>query len=186
MSSSETSHAELRRALRRWRRDRRGSAAIEFALVAPMFFGLLFAILEVGLTFFAGQVLENGLQQSARKMFTHQAADTGMTQQQFTDDLCGRVSMLMDCTKLRVNVSVTAAGASIPILNPISADGKFVENFNYQNPQPNTAETVVVSAFYQWPLAVTQLGYSIANIDAGTANGKYLLAAMAAFRVEPR
>jgi hypothetical protein len=45
---------------------------------------------------------------------------------------------------------------------------------------------VVVSAFYQWPLFVTQLGYSIANIDPGTANGKYLLASMVAFRVEPR
>ncbi|HWV97124.1 MAG TPA: TadE/TadG family type IV pilus assembly protein [Xanthobacteraceae bacterium] len=185
MSPSEHPHAVLCRALRRWRRSQHGSAAIEFALVAPMFFGLLFAILEIGLTFFAGQVLENGLQQSARLMFTHQAADSNMTQQQFTDDLCSRVSMLLDCTKLRVNVSVTAEGAPITIKSPIDANGQFVDNFTYQNPQPNTRETVVVSAFYQWPLAVTQLGYSIANIDAGTANGKYLLASMAAFRVEP-
>jgi Flp pilus assembly protein TadG len=186
MPSFETSHAGLRHALRRWRRNQRGSAAIEFALVAPMFFGLLFAIFEIGITFFAGQVLENGLQQSARKMFTHQAADDGMTQQQFVEDLCGRVSILMDCTKLRVNVSVTAAGAPITIKNPISAAGDFVDNFNYENPQPNTKETVVVRAFYQWPLAITQIGYTIANINAGTPNGKYLLAAMAAFRVEPR
>ena len=74
MPSSGKPHADLRRVLRRWRRNQRGSAAIEFALVAPMFFGLLFAIFEIGITFFAGQVLENGLQQSARKMFTHQAA----------------------------------------------------------------------------------------------------------------
>lgn len=186
MSSSETSFAAPRRALLRWRNDRRGSAAIEFALVAPMFFGLLFSIFEIGLVFFAGQVLENGLQQSARKMLTHQAADSSMTQQQFITDLCGRVSILMNCANLRVNVSVTAAGAPITITTPIDANGKFVDSFNYQNPQPNTKETVVVSAFYQWPLMVSQLGYSIANIDAGTANGKYLLAAMAAFRVEPR
>lgn len=186
MSSSETSHAELRRALRRWRRDRRGSAAIEFALIAPIFFGLLFAIFEMGLAFFAEQVLENGLQQTARLMYTHQAADTGMTQKKFTDDLCDRVSMLLDCSKLRVNVSVTGAGEEIKILNPIAKSGEFVDNFSYQNPQPNTAETVVVSAFYQWPLIVTGLGYSMANIDAGTANGKYLLASTAAFRVEPR
>lgn len=186
MPSSETSHAELRCALRRWRRDRRGSAAIEFAFIAPMFFGLLFAIFEVALTFFAGQVLENGLQQSARKMFTHQAADSGMTQADFIADLCGRVSVLMDCSKLRVNVSVTAAGSPITIASPINSSGQFVDSFNYQNPQPNTKETVVVSAFYQWPLLLTGLGYSIANIDPGTANGKYLLASMSAFRVEPR
>lgn len=186
MSSSETSHAGLSAALRRWRRDRRGSAAIEFAFIAPMFFGLLFAILEIGLTFLAGTVLENGLQQSARKMFTHQAADTNMTQKQFIGELCSRVSVLMDCGKLRVNVSVTPAGAPISILSPIDKDGKFVDSFNYQNPNPNTAETVVVSAFYQWPLMLTQLGYSIANIDPGSANGKYLLASMTAFRVEPK
>ena len=38
-----------RRAMRRFRRNRaRGSAAVEFALVAPIFFGLLFAIIECG------------------------------------------------------------------------------------------------------------------------------------------
>ncbi len=69
-------------------------------------------------------------------------------------------------------------------MNPIDRDGKFVDNFQYQNPPPKA--TVVVSAFYQWPLFVTQLGYSIANIDPGTANGKYLLASTVAFRVEPK
>lgn len=184
MPSSETSHLGLRGALRRWRRDRRGSAAVEFAFIAPMFFGLLFAIFEIILTFIAGTVLENGLQQSARKMFTHQAADTNMSLDDFTKDLCGRVSVLLNCSGLRVNVSVTAPGAAITILNPIDKDGKFVDSFAYKNPQPQ--DTVVVSAFYQWPLFVTQLGFSIANIDAGTANGKYLLASTAAFRVEPK
>lgn len=181
MSSPEKSPAEPRRAS--WRRDQRGSALIEFALVAPIFFVLLFAIFEVALVFFAGQVLENGLQQTARKMYTHEAADTNMTKDQFVQKLCDQVSMLMDCSKLRVNVSITAPGDPITIINPISADGTFVDNFNYQNPQPQ--DTVVVSAFYPWPLAVTQLGYNMANIDANTPNGKYLLSAMAAFRVEP-
>lgn len=184
MPSSETSHASVRGALRRWRRDRRGSAVVEFAFIAPVFFGLLFAIFEIVLTFLAGTVLENGLQQSARKMFTHQAADSNMTQAQFIDNLCSQVSILLDCNKLRVNVSVVAPGQPITILNPLTSNGTFVDSFNYQNPQ--ASETVVVSAFYQWPLIATQLGYSIANIDPGSANGKYLLASTAAFRVEPK
>lgn len=183
MSPSETSHAKPRGILCRWRHDRRASAAVEFAFIAPMFFGLLFATFEIILTFLAGTVLENGLQQSARQMFTHQAADSNMTQAQFAQDLCGRVSVLLDCSKLRVNVSVFKPGQAITILNPVT-NGQFVDTFNYQNPQP--LDTAVVSAFYPWPLFVTQLGYSIANIDPGTANGKYLLASTAAFRVEPR
>jgi Flp pilus assembly protein TadG len=184
MPSSETSHVRLRGVLRRWRRDRRGSAAVEFVLIAPLFFGLLFATFEIILTFLAGTVLENGLQQSARVMFTHQAADSNMTQAEFTQDLCNRVSVLLKCGNLRVNVSVTAPGADITILNPIDRNGAFVDSFTYKNPQPQ--DTVVVSAFYQWPLFLTQLGFSIANVDAGTANGKYLLASTAAFRVEPK
>jgi Flp pilus assembly protein TadG len=50
--------AATRNALRRFHRNRRGVAAVEFALVAPLFFGLLFAIIEIGLMFFASQVLE--------------------------------------------------------------------------------------------------------------------------------
>lgn len=180
MPSSEKSYEKPRRAS--WRRDQRGSAAIEFALVAPIFFGLLFAIFEVALTFYAGQVLENGLQQTARLMYTNRAAN--MTKDQFVQALCDRVSMLMDCSKLRVNVSVTDEGQPITILSPLS-NGSFVDNFTYQVPQPNTKQTVVVSAFYLWPLVVTQLGYNLANVDANTPNGKYLLSSAAAFRVEP-
>ena len=54
--------------LRRFRRNRRGSAAVEFALVAPLFFGLLFAIIELAMVFFASQVLETATQDSARMM----------------------------------------------------------------------------------------------------------------------
>jgi len=47
-------------------RDRKGSAAVEFALVAPIFFALLFAVLETGFVFFAGQTLETVTQDVAR------------------------------------------------------------------------------------------------------------------------
>ena len=46
--------------MRRFRRNRRGSAAVEFALIATPFFALLFAIIETSIVFFAGQVLETG------------------------------------------------------------------------------------------------------------------------------
>ena len=65
MSSPAGSTAAARKALRRFRRNRRGSAAVEFALVAPVFFALLFAIIETAIVFFAGQVLETVTQDSA-------------------------------------------------------------------------------------------------------------------------
>lgn len=171
--------------LKRFKRNKQGSAAVQFALVAPMFFALIFAIIETSMVFFAGQVLETGTQDSARLMFTHQAADNNMTQAQFTQDLCNRISALFNCSGLYIDVKTYAPGTTITITQPIDGSGNFVNNFTYQAPPAGSPNTVVVRAFYQWPLYVTQLGYNIANIGRGSTNSKYLLAATAAFRVEP-
>jgi len=53
MSSPAASTVSVGGVLRRFRRSRGGSAAVEFALVAPLFFALLFAIIETAMMFFA-------------------------------------------------------------------------------------------------------------------------------------
>ncbi len=73
-------------------------------------------------------------------------------------------------------------GTVADLADPIVA-GSFVNTSAYQ--MPNPGDTVMVRAFYQWPLFVTQLGYNIANLGSSGANPKRLLAATAAFRVEP-
>jgi Flp pilus assembly protein TadG len=168
-------------AVRRFGRNRRGSTAVEFALVAPMFLALVFAILETALMFFAAQILEIGTQDTARLLFTNQAQGT-MSATQFHDNLCARVSVLMTCANLYVDVkafnSFTAITSS-DLADPIDAGGNFVNNFTY--PTPNPGDTVVVRAFYQWPIFVTRLGYNLSNMSGS----KKLLTATAAFRVEP-
>ena len=65
---------------RRFRRNRGGSAAVEFALVAPIFFALLFAIIESAMVFFASQLLETVTADSARLVMTGQAQTAATTQ----------------------------------------------------------------------------------------------------------
>ena len=183
MTSPALSAAAATKALRRFRRNRRGSAAVEFALVAPVFFALLFAIIETALVFFAGQVLETGVQDSGRLLFTNQSNCAGMSQADFKQNVCDRVSALMSCSGIDVDVRSYAAGTAITITNPIDGSGGYSPNFVYQPPACNTTtDTVVVRGFYQWPLVVTGLGYNIANIGRGTASSKRLLAATSAFR----
>jgi Flp pilus assembly protein TadG len=182
MSSPAGSTAAVRKALRHFRRNRRGSAAVEFALVAPVFFALLFAIIETALVFFAGQVLETGVQDSGRLLFTNQSNCAGMSQADFKQNVCDRVSALMSCSGIDVDVRSYAAGTAITIADPI-VGGAYASNSVYQPPACNTTDqTVVVRGFYQWPLVVTGLGYNIANIGRGTASSKRLLAATSAFR----
>ena len=185
-----------KRCFRRFRRDTRGSAAVEFSLIAVPFFALLFAIIETGLVFFGGQVLETAIQDAGRKIYTHQLQDQGLTaaqaKAQFMTDVCGLASTLMNCTAtggvgfVEVDVKYYPAGTAVTITDPINGAGNYDSSgFSFTLPPPGSTGTVVVRGFYQWPLVVTGLGYNIANIGRGTANGKRLLAATMAFHVEP-
>jgi len=170
--------------LRRFRRNRRGTAAVEFALVAPLFFCMLFAIIEMSMVFFAGQVLELGTAESARLMMTHEAQDSGMTETGFKTDLCNRIKVLFNCNgnlgNITVDVKVFAPGTAITITDPI-VGGSLTGPFAYSLPPSGSPNTVVIRTFYQWPLFVTGLGFNISNLTGS----KRLLAATAAFHVEP-
>src|SRR3982751_4753908 len=94
----------FRNVLSRFRRNGRGSAVVEFALVAPMFFALLFAIIETALMFFASQVLETVTQDSARQIMTGQAQNAAMTQAKFKTLVCSKVAALFDCNGISVDI----------------------------------------------------------------------------------
>jgi Flp pilus assembly protein TadG len=180
MSSPAGSTAALRKALRRFRRNRRGSAAVEFALVAPVFFALLFAIIETAIVFFAGQVLETVTQDSARYIMTGQAQTGGFSQSQFKTYVCGKITVLFDCVNgVYIDVQSYPGFSGVSISDPIDGSKNFVPPNNYSPGGPG--DIVVVRLFYQWPLFVTGLGYNISNLSGS----KRLLTATAAFRNEP-
>jgi Flp pilus assembly protein TadG len=185
MPSPAASTASIRTVLRRFRRNRRGSAAVEFALVAPVFFALLFAIIETGIVFFAGQVLETIAQDSARTILTGQAQTNGYALADFKKNVvCTPLAnVLFDCTNgIYIDVKSYPPGsfASVTFNDQIDSSNNFVSN-NLQYSPGGRGDIVVVRLFYQWPLFVTGLGYNIANL----AGSKRLLTAAAAFQNEP-
>jgi len=183
MPSPAGSPAIARKLLRRFRRNRRGSAAVEFAMIATPFFALLFAIIETSIVFFAGQVLETVTQDSARLVQTGQAQAAAYDAANFKKlVVCARplANLLFDCMSgVYVDVQSYPAFSSVVITDPIDAAKNFTNNMQY-NPG-NAGDIVVVRAFYQWPLFVTGLGYNISNLSGS----KRLLSATAAFRNEP-
>jgi Flp pilus assembly protein TadG len=177
--SSPTTPASFRTLLRRFRRSRRASAALEFAMVAPIFFALLFAIIETAMMFFASQVLETITQNSARMIFTGQAQQASYTQAQFATYVCGQVPALFDCTKIYIDVENYPSFTNVTINNQIDASGNFINNMQYS--PGGAGDIVVVRLFYQWPIFVTNLGYNITNLSGSMR----LLTASAAFKNEP-
>jgi Flp pilus assembly protein TadG len=171
--------------LRRFRRNRRGSAAVEFALVAPMFFAVLFAIIELALVFFSSQILETVTQDTARLIMTGQAQNAAYTQAKFKQEVCAKLIVMFDCLNgVSIDVQSYKAFSSVDIADPIVTDPidkkkDFVPPNNYLPGGPG--DIVVVRLFYKWPLFVTGLGFNLANLR----DNKRLLTATAAFQNEP-
>src|SRR5580693_7940472 len=136
---------------RRFGRNRIGSAAVEFALVAPVFCALLFAILETGIIFFADQYLETLTQDGARIILTGQAQTGNFTQAQFQSYICSQVVALFNCNGIFVNVQSFSSFETLTATCPIS-NGTFVDNMQYNPGGPN--DIVIVQLFYQWPQIV--------------------------------
>jgi Flp pilus assembly protein TadG len=166
--------------LRRFRRNRKGTAAVEFALVAPIFFGVLFAIIELALVFFASQILETVTQDTSRLIMTGQAQNAAYTQATYKNAVCAKLTVMFDCVNgISIDVQSYPTFASVNIADPIDAGKNFVPPNNYLPGGPG--DIVVVRMFYKWPLFVTGLGFNVANIGSN----QRLLTATAAFQNEP-
>ena len=169
------------RAARAISRDRRGSVAIEFSLIAIPFFMLLFGVLEVGIIFFGSSMLEKATADAGRLIRTGQAQEQQMTQQQFHDYICTQVSLLLSCgANLQVDVEAYSDFGDVQIPDPIGPDGKL--NQNLDNYQLGVAGNIVlVRTFYTWDIITPLLKPFFANL----ANGQRLLSSSSAFRNEP-
>lgn len=84
-----------------------GAAAVEFALIAIPFLGLLFAIMQIGLFFFYSSMLQTATEIASRNIMTGALAQTTTVQSFVTNELCrkgGLLKGLLDCSKLRVEI----------------------------------------------------------------------------------
>lgn len=162
-------------------RNEHGSAAVEFAIIAPVFFFLMFVIAETALIFIAEQVMDNAVFESARLIRTGQVQNGGMTQAQFKTDICGRMSVFVNCTSSNfyLDVKSYASFASLTITRPVKTDETFEDPSTFDFGEES--EIVVVRAYYQWPTNNILGSLSLKNM----ANGKRLIGAFAAFRNEP-
>jgi Flp pilus assembly protein TadG len=166
---------------RRWRRDERGAAAIEFAIIAPVFFFLMFVIAETALVFVAEQVLDNAVFETARLIRTGQVQQGGMSPADFKQEVCDRISVFIDCTGTNFYLEVKAYDtfADMIVNKPVDDDDNFTDPGTYDF--GTASEIVVVRAYYQWPITPI-LGHQWQN---AMANGKLLIGSFAAFCNEP-
>jgi Flp pilus assembly protein TadG len=166
--------------LNRFRRAEKGSAAVEFAIIAIPFFLLLYAVIDTSLVYFATTTLENGISAASRQIKTGQAQSANMTQQQFRTLVCNEISMLLKCdARLALDVRRFTSFGGVALPGALDANGNFTGNNQFN--MGSAGDIIVVRAFYAWPMLTPSFGTSMSNMS-GNAR---LLTAAAAFKNEP-
>jgi Flp pilus assembly pilin Flp len=165
--------------LRAFGRDRKGSTAIEFALLALPFFVVIFAIAEIAVMYFVDSGLDAAVHKAVRQVRVGVAKSGNWDHQTFKNVVCSELSFSFGCdSNLKVRATVITNMASIDKVSPISNGSLNVtESFDLGD----SGSYVLVQAFLPWD--PTFKLYPIAS--GRLANGSYVLGSSELIKNEP-
>jgi Flp pilus assembly protein TadG len=185
-------------ALRRFRGDRSGATAVEFAMISVPFFGLLFAIFETAFVFLAQEGLDAATNAAARQVMTGQAqaVSTITTASQFANSLiCNPTApaqrilpSFINCNNLIVDVSQASTFASAVVSK------SFYTNATTNYDPGGAGCIVVVRVVYPMPVYLSIIaGNGLLATGKDNTSGQtsyngsmnYILMSTAVFRNEP-
>lgn len=170
---------------RRWRRDRRGATAVEFALVAGPLVFMIFALIQLSLYFMVQVTLDSATAEAARELRTgHDSSGNpvvadGMQdtngQQAFVKSVCNNMSWLSGQCASNITVDIRP-------LNSFSASPGSISNGTcfYSG---SAGSAVELRTYYKWQMVVAALMTSLQTSGAGA--GVAQLQAAEVFQVEP-
>lgn len=158
----------LPRFLRRFTRDRKGSVAIEFAVLALPFSLLVFAILESSISFAGQQLMMNITDDVARKFRTGQIKQ-GIKKEELRDIICSELEIVVasGCPGLAIDLRTydtfaAAAAARVQFTDDNDID---VRGFDVK-PGPSMSINQL-RVFYRWPVMTDFLRKTMSNLKDG-------------------
>ena len=163
----------------RLRRDREGSAAMEFALLAMPFMLLMFATFETFFAFSGEQLMANAVETMGRKIRTGeitfgQGKPTDVTEAEFRQMFCDEVAILGMCSateattpeKLYLDVRQFASFADMPREVPKVSTAEFSDldtsGFAFSPGGANSKN--MLRAYYRWQIMTDLMRPYITNI----------------------
>lgn len=137
-------------------RDENGVTAVEFALVAFPFFVFIFAIIELGVSFVAQQMLSSATDDVARRFYTGELNRANTTPEAVHDSICGKIQFMVaaGCPNLAINLNNYDNFADVPIKNLITTEGRLGLPATINIGGPSTINQINV--LYRWP-AITSI-----------------------------
>jgi Flp pilus assembly protein TadG len=183
-------------------RERSGGSALQFAILAPMFFVVVFATMETVASFAAEQVLVNANDKIARKIRMGEITfNTGQPtdvkdETAFRAKFCEELTIMMTCSlqeidipsRLFLDVRSAPSFADLPA-NTVPRTG---------DPETGPLDTTklkfspggksainIVRAYYRWPVILDFMRPYLANLQAPDGSlSDYLLVATAVIQNE--
>ena len=179
--------------------DKRGIAAVEFAMIAVPFFLLIFSLLEVCVIFIMSSILEHAASEASRQIRTGQLQtatydtsdlstpnDAG---EAFEELICDNLYGMMSCdAKLSIDVATFSSfantGNSSPSFNSDThaTNPNGLNNDGFDTVLGGQNDIVVVRVFYEWDLIIPVMSAPLDNMGG---SNRRLLQATVAFRNEP-
>ncbi|HSL97062.1 MAG TPA: TadE/TadG family type IV pilus assembly protein [Candidatus Deferrimicrobiaceae bacterium] len=162
------------------RRRERGQALVEFTLVAPVLFLMLFAIIQLGLLFGAQNGFVNGVRDAARRASTYRVNELTFVDAGLKADIC---------TAITDELVRQLGGNQMPGFDPNGEPGDrlTLEKLSYvwgNYPAGGTTFlSVNIEATYDHPLYVPLIS-GFFDLTDGTADGSLTLRASEQMRIE--
>lgn len=166
-------------------RDTRGATMIEFAILAPIFFAILMAILETSVQYFAAQVFESGVYDASRTIRVGLAQRENWSADDYKRNICDRLYGLFgNCADLHVDVRQITdfrsadVSVSVPLDLTCEKDCEWTEDDAWT--PGGSSSVVLVQAYYRYP-SILQMPFG----QNALPDGRRLLSAATVFRNEP-
>lgn len=155
---------------RRFRRNKDGSVAVEFGLLAIPFAIVVFAVLESCVSFAAQQVLANATDDIARQIRTGQPQFRNITEAKLKTEICNRIGLLAGskCADRLVvdlrsyNTFAEAAAIKIKITNGA------LNTSGFQVSPGGAASRNMLRVFYKWPVMTDIMRLRMSNMADNT------------------
>lgn len=171
----------IQKAISGWSDNRRGTTAIEFALVAMPFVMIVVAIIEISVMYAANSVMLGAAQDAVRAVRTGQIqaiSDPDEADDFFRAQLCNHIPIrLVDCNAIQFKVEVLESFATANTDIELDDEGNLGDDIDYGEEE----DVMMVTVLYYHPM----LSPMTAAFFADSPNNTRLLTGAFVFQTEP-
>lgn len=167
------------RLLRNFIRNRKGSTAIEFAILALPFLVVIFAIIEIAIMYFVDSGLDAALHKAVRQVRVGTAESESWDITKFKSVVCSDLSYSFSCSDdLKVSAVVISDMSSVTHASGVSGGVLSVtENFDIGD----SGDYILIQVFLPWSPVLKLYSFSSGRLS----DGSYVLGSAELFKNEP-